>query len=102
MSAKTCLSLIKFKVFEERLIEPFQTQRIEKANAMFNEGKAEMFPNSGDEATQHGNVTVRFWVDRAAAQEFIDYVTPLAESYGIEIYTGFAETGEDRPGLPNS
>ena len=91
MSTNTCLSLITYTIFEERLIEPFKTQRNEKSYAMFNEGKTEFFPNAGSSATQVGNVNIRFWVDRAAAQEYIDYITPLAESYGIEISTAIED-----------
>jgi hypothetical protein len=91
MTTNTCLSLVTYTVFEERLIEPFKTQRHEKADAMFNEGKTEFFPNAGNSSTQVGNVNIRFWVDHAAAQEYIDYITPLAESYGIEISTAIED-----------
>ena len=86
MVTNTCKSLITYKVAEDALVEPFRTQRIQKASAMFDENKCESFPNGWPDDLS-GCVQNRHWVDHAAAQEFIDYVTPLAESYGIEIST---------------
>ena len=90
MSTNTCQSLVTYTVPEERFIEPFRTQRAEKSIAMFDEGKTEYFPNHDSESTD-GSVQLRFWVDRAAAQEFIDYITPLAESYNIKISTAIED-----------
>ena len=86
MVTDTCKSLITYKVAEDTLVEPFRTQRIQKASAMFDENKCEFFPNGWSDEPG-GCVQKRRWIDHAAAQEFIDYITPLAESYGIEIST---------------
>ena len=90
MSTNTCQSLVTYTVPEERFIEPFRTQRIEKSSAMFDEGKTEYYPNNDDKSTD-GSVQLRYWIDRAAAQEFIDYITPLAVGYGIEISTAIED-----------
>ena len=86
MSIDTCESVVTYKGPQERFIEPFSTQRNEKAKVMFDEGKTEFYPNHHD-GSPDGSVQLRYWKDRAAAQEFLDYITPLAVSYGIEIST---------------
>ena len=90
MRTNTCQTVVTYTVPEERFIEPFRTLRRNKASAMFDEGKTEFFPNYGD-ADFGGAGQKRYWVDRAAAQEFIDYITPLAVSYGIEISTAIED-----------
>ena len=90
MRTNTCQSLVTYTVPEERFIEPFRTQRNEKSITMFEDDKTEYFPNHDSESTD-GSVQLRFWVDRDAAQEFIDYITPLAVSYGIEISTAIED-----------
>ena len=90
MRTNTCQSLVTYTVPEERLVEPFRTLRMNKASSMFDENKTEYFPNHDDKSTD-GSVQLRFWVDRDAAQEFIDYITPLAVSYGIEISTAIED-----------
>ena len=95
MVTNTCKSLVTYKVAEDALVEPFRTQRIQKASAMFDENKSEYFPNSWPGDEPGGCVQNRYWVDHAAAQEFIDYITPLAESYGIEISTAIEDITPD-------
>jgi hypothetical protein len=91
MSKNTCASVTIYANPGDRLIEPFMTQRDEKALAMFNEGKCESFPNA---TLPHNGVDflrMRYWIDHAAAQEYIDYILSLAASYNIEIYCSIAD-----------
>jgi hypothetical protein len=83
MSKNTCQSVVVYEVQGENLVEPFRMQRHQKAIEMFREGKCAGYPSAGT----NGIAQLRCWIDRAAAQEFIDYITPLAESYGIRIST---------------
>jgi len=91
MSTETCQTVVTYKVPEDALVEPFRTQRIDKAIAMFEQGKSIFWHNVGEQEGTDGRVQLRFWTDRAAAQEFIDYITPLAVSYGIEISTAIED-----------
>ena len=91
MSKNTCASITIYEIPEDRLIEPFMTQRDEKALEMFNEGKCESFPNA---TLPHNGVDflrMRYWIDHAAAQEYNDYILSLAASYNIEIYCSIAD-----------
>ncbi len=91
MSKNTCATIIIYENPEDSSIEPFRTQRNEKALAMFNEGKCESYPNYNENPSALRFLRMRFWVDHAAAQEYIDYVSPLAASYNIEIYCSIAD-----------
>jgi len=91
MSKNTCASIIIYENPEDTAIEPFKTQRNEKALAMFNEGKCESFPNYSQSPNTLENLRLRYWVDHAAAQEYIDYILPLAASHNIEIYCSIAD-----------
>ena len=91
MSKNTCASITFYENPEDRLTEPFMTQRDEKALAMFNEGKCESFPNGPQNHNGLDFLRMRYWVDHAAAQEYIDYILSLAASYNIEIYCSIAD-----------
>lgn len=91
MSKNTCASITLYENPEDRLIEPFMTQRDEKALAMFNEGKCESFPNTTLPHNGLDFLRMRYWIDHAAAQEYIDYILSLAASYNIEIYCSIAD-----------
>jgi hypothetical protein len=91
MSKNTCASITLHENPEDRLIEPFMTQRDDKALAMFNEGKCESFPNTTLPHNGLDFLRMRYWVDHAAAQEYIDYILSLAASYNIEIYCSIAD-----------
>jgi len=91
MSKNTCASIIIYENPEDGSIDPFRTQRNEKALAMFNEGKCESFPNHNQNPNALLFLKMRYWVDHAAAQEYIDYVLSLAASYNIQIYCSIAD-----------
>ena len=68
------------------LLEPFQAERQEKAFEMFCEGKAALWPNAQLPIPPYNPlIGKRYWVDRAAAQEFIDWVVERAKTYNIEL-----------------
>jgi len=96
MVTDTCKSLITYEDIGDILTEPFRQQRQDKVTAMFNEGKtatsnnAVMPPNAEEdwqnwEAFYSVNPAPRSWVDRAAAQEFIDWVVATAPTHNIVI-----------------
>jgi len=85
MATNTCISKITYLSLDNALAEPFLSDRIAKAETMFNEGKTESFPNAQARPTVEEPVGCRLWVDHAAAQEFIDYVIANAPSYNITL-----------------
>ena len=67
-------------------LEPFRSERQEKAFEMFCEGKTAFWPNSQHpEPPFNPLVGKRHWVDRVSAQEFIDWVVERAKVYSIEL-----------------
>ena len=90
MAKNTCGSTTIYVNSQDRYMEPFRTQRSEKALAMFNEGKCESYPNHAQPIDQE-NFQVRYWVDQAAAQEYIDYVMSLAASYNMQVYSSIRD-----------
>ena len=73
MATNTCKSVIVYQNLNDRINEPFASQKESLAEQMFTEGKASYFPNS----VHDNDVAVpgqRVWNDTAAAQEFIDWV----------------------------
>jgi hypothetical protein len=82
MATNTCASEITYNSIEDMQSEPFQQIRMDKAQTMFSEGKAEYYPNILNPGENPNN---RGWVDHAAAQEFIDFVVAQAPTYNIPI-----------------
>lgn len=83
MATNTCMSEIEYQNADDLFLEPFLSVRSTFAEQMFNEGKSEYFTNSvppGD-----ANPARRFWVDHAAAQEFLDFVLLNAPTYNVTI-----------------
>ena len=83
MAANTCMSVIEYQNAQDILIEPFHTERNALSEQMWNEGKTEYFPNAATFGDT--NPAKRYWVDHAAAQEFIDFVLLNASTYGVTI-----------------
>ena len=93
----TCTSVIVFTNPGDILIDPFFTERNDKAHEMNQQGKTSRWPNyifEPDTSVLTGLYPglrqvdgKRSWIDQAAAQEFLDYVKSLAESYNISIST---------------
>ena len=92
MAINKCKSRIYFKSEADMILQPFHSEREDKAFEMFCEGKTAYWPNSqrfpedlSFEIPGSPLIGKRFWVDRVAAQEFIDWVVERAKTYNIEI-----------------
>ena len=85
MATNTCTSKITYSSFDDAFVEPFMSERHAQAEAMFNEGKTEYFPNAQILPTVEDPTGRRFWTDHAAAQEFIDWTVATAATYNINI-----------------
>ena len=84
MATDTCKSIIQYQNPSDNQIEPFQTERNNKAFAMYEQGKTQFFNNEAPvQVPSDGNG--RLWVDRAAAQEFIDWVVATGPTYNVTI-----------------
>jgi hypothetical protein len=93
----TCTSVIVFTNPDDKLIDPFFTERNDKAYEMNQQGKTSRWPNwifVPDASVLTGPYPglrqvngKRSWIDQAAAQEFLDHAKSLAESYNISIST---------------
>jgi hypothetical protein len=83
MATNTCMSVIEYQNADDLLLEPFLAERNAFADQMANEGKAEYYPNKV--LPVNADPAKRYWVDHAAAQEFIDFVLFNASTYGVTI-----------------
>jgi len=93
----TCTSVIVFTNPDDISIDPFWTERNDKAYEMNQQGKTSRWPNwifEPDASRTTGRFPglrpipgKRSWIDQAAAQEFLDYVTARAANYNIPITT---------------
>ena len=92
----TCTSVIVFTNPDDVSIEPFRTERNDKAYEMNQQGKTSRWLNVifEPDASRTGKYPglrqvpgKRSWIDQAAAQEFLDHAKSLAESYNISIST---------------
>ena len=84
MATDTCKSIIQYQNPSDDLVEPFHTERQNKALLMYDEGKTQFYPNE-QPVSVPPNANGRLWEDHAAAQEFIDWVVERANIYNIEI-----------------
>jgi hypothetical protein len=82
MATNTCARKVTYNSLDDIISEPFRQIRADKAQAMFNEGKTESYPNVHEFRV---NPTLRDWVDHAAAQEWIDFLVAEAPTYNISI-----------------
>jgi hypothetical protein len=73
------------------LIEPFLSERHAKVIQMYEEGKTSNPVNSTFTYPEPPHYFARLWVDHAAAQEFIDFVTALAPTYNVTITSSTIE-----------
>ena len=87
MATNTCISEITYTSIADAYAEPFFSIRQGQADAMFNEGKTEYSPNvvEWNLPTVEDPTGRRFWVDHAAAQEFIDWTVATAATYNMNI-----------------
>jgi len=84
MATDTCKSIIQYQNPSDNQIEPFLTERNNKAFAMYEQGKTEFFNNEQSvQVPPDGNG--RLWVDHAAAQEFIDWVIVAGQTYNVTV-----------------
>jgi hypothetical protein len=83
MLTNTCETEINFLSFEEMLSEPFHQARRDKAYEMYQQGKCAFWPNAV--MAMFNTPTYRAWIDREAAQEFLDWVIATAPTYNISI-----------------
>lgn len=88
MTTNTCASAITYDSTEDLLSEPFLQIRMDKAHAMFEEGKCESWPNSSEAGVL---CAYRHWIDHAAAQEFIDFVLLNAPTHNVTIVSSSIE-----------
>jgi hypothetical protein len=84
MATDTCKSIIKYQNASDNQIEPFRTERNNKALVMYEEGKTEFYPNEMPVMDPPGSYS-RGWVDHAAAQEFIDWTISTGLTYNINV-----------------
>lgn len=84
MAENTCTSIIQYQNASDNLIEPFRTERNDKAFAMYEQGKTAVFPNDESVKIPPG-ARGRGWVDHAAAQEFIDWVVATGPTYNVNV-----------------
>jgi hypothetical protein len=83
MATNTCVSVIVYQNTDDIRVEPFLSERNAMVQQMFNEGKCEVLPNVVEPFD--ALPAQRYWIDHAAAQEFIDFVLLKAPSYNIVI-----------------
>ena len=83
MATNTCISVIEYESLIDLNDEPFQSEKHDKAQQMFTEGKTEFYPNWIEPTDSL--IAKRYWIDHAAAQEFIDFVLLDAPKYRINI-----------------
>jgi hypothetical protein len=83
MAANTCMSVIEYESVFDLNDEPFLSERMAQAEQMFNEGKTAEYPNWAEPSDSV--IAKRYWIDHAAAQEFIDFVLLNAPSHRINI-----------------
>jgi hypothetical protein len=83
MASNTCETEIAYNSLEDMLREPFRKARNDKAYEMYQQGKCEFFPNVV--MAMVTTPTYRAWVDRAAAQEFLDWVVANAPTHNVSI-----------------
>jgi hypothetical protein len=84
MVENTCKSIIQYQNASDNLIEPFRTERNDKAFAMYEQGKTQYYPNEAPVMYPPGSYS-RVWVDHAAAQEFIDWTISTGLTYNINV-----------------
>ena len=84
MAKNTCKSVIQYQSEADWTKESFWTAREEFARGLSQQGKSEYYPNTVVDinATKVG---IRYWIDHAAAQEFIDWIVANAPTYGVSI-----------------
>ena len=91
MATNTCISAITYSSIEDAKSEPFFSMRHAQAETMTNEGKSEFYPNyptdPSDPLCMRRDMPTgsRYWVDHAAAQEFIDWALINAPIHGVTI-----------------
>ena len=77
----TTNTLITWASYEDQMENlDFDYEREQKLQQMVEEGKTD-----GNAIFDSPTVTKRFFIDRAAAQEYIDFVVTNAASYGLNI-----------------
>jgi hypothetical protein len=76
------MSVITYQSIADMMSEPFIIERDDFAEQMYDDGKCDGYPNIGNSGQ---NPTVRWWIDHAAAQEFINWVVATAPTYNIVI-----------------
>ena len=84
MATNTCKSIIQYQNPSDNQIEPFRTERNDKAFMMYQQGKTEFFPNDAPVQVPPDS-NGRLWIDHAAAQEFIDWVVATGPTYNVTI-----------------
>ena len=82
MATNTCSSVITYQSVTDLGSDPFNSERQNFAEKMYNDGKCESWPNV---ANPGETPSYRNWIDHAAAQEFIDWVVITAPTYNIPI-----------------
>lgn len=90
MAKNTCKSVLRYQSEADQLKEPFWTIREEFALGMGQQGKSEYYPNSSLELDTIG-IGTRYWIDHAAAQEFIDWIVANAPTYDVSIQSTLIE-----------
>ena len=84
MATDTCKSIIQYQNPSDNQLEPFRTERNDKAFMMYEEGKTASYPNDAPVEVPP-NSNGRLWVDHAAAQEFIDWTTTTGLTYNVTV-----------------
>jgi len=82
MFTDTCKSIIQYQNPSDSQIEPFLTERNNKAFAMYEQGKTQFFKNETPVQVPPDS-NGRLWLDHAAAQEFIDWVVATGPTYNV-------------------
>ena len=92
MPTDTCKSVMQYQNYPaDYQIEPFLSERRAKCELMYEEGKTAGPTNSIFTWPEPPHYFTRLWVDHAAAQEFIDFVTALAPTYNVTITSSTIE-----------
>ena len=82
MATNTCISVIQYQSDADMKSESFSSERDNFAEQMYDDGKCVGYPNVGDQGEHPSR---RWWIDHAAAQEFIDWVVANAPTYNVTI-----------------
>jgi hypothetical protein len=87
MPKNTCLSEITYQNEADQYETNFFIEKENLMQIMFDQGKTALNPCWVRLPGRSQKIEIASWIDHAAAQEFIDFVTVTAPTYNITLVT---------------